>query len=108
MSALPAVFTTSDPTTATVGLWLLINALAIARIARLIARDTVTNGARHRIQSKAEGSLVELLTCPWCLGIWLAAAATVLTCAASTRGWWLIVASGFAIAELAGLLNELG
>jgi hypothetical protein len=107
MAALPDVFTTSHPSTSTIFLWVLINAFAVARVARLVARDTITAGARHRVQQRAEGSLINLLTCTWCLGIWLAAAATVLTCAASTRGWWLLIASGLAIAELSGLLNEV-
>jgi hypothetical protein len=108
MSSLPDVLTTSHPTTSILLLWLLINAFAVARVSRLIARDTITAGVRNRIQARAEGSLVNLVTCTWCLGIWLAAAATVLTCAASTRGWWLLIAGGLAVAELAGLLNEIG
>ncbi len=107
MAFLPEVLTTNEPTAAILTLWLIINGLAVARIVRLVAVDTITQRPRHAIQSKFEGTLVEFITCPWCLGIWFAAAATVLTCAAATRGWWLLAALGLSIAWLAGWLNEL-
>jgi len=104
---LPEVLTTSQPTTGLLLVWVLINAFAVARIARFIVRDTITERPRHWVQNKFTGTLVEWVSCTWCVGVWLAAAATVLTCAGSTRGWWLLVASGLAVAMLAGMLNEV-
>jgi hypothetical protein len=106
MTFLPEVLTTNEPDAAVLGLWILINAFAVARIARFIAVDTLIDRPRQKFQARFEGSLVELVTCPWCLSVWFAAAATVLTCAATTRGWWLLTAIGLGIAWLAGALNE--
>lgn len=106
MSFLPEVLTTNEPTAAVLGLWVLINAFAVARLSRFVAVDTIFDRPRQKFTSRFEGSLVELITCPWCLSVWFATAATVLTCAATTRGWWLLVAAGLSIAWLAGALNE--
>jgi hypothetical protein len=108
MSSLPIVLTTNQPSAGVLLLWVVINAFAVARIARLIAVDTITEPIRRRITTRYEGSLVELITCTWCLGIWLAAMAIVLTCAATTRGWWLLIACGFAVAQASSMLNEIG
>lgn len=107
MSYLPEVLTTNAPSTSTLALWIVINAIAVARLARFVAVDTIFNKPRAKFTSHFEGSLVELITCPWCLSVWFAAAATVLTCAATTRGWWLLAAAGLTIAWIAGALNEL-
>jgi hypothetical protein len=107
MTFLPEVLTTSEPSTATLALWLVINALAVARLTRLVAVDSITERPRHKLEQRFEGSIVKLATCTWCLSVWFAAAATILTCAATTRGWWLLAALGLSIAWLAGALNEL-
>jgi hypothetical protein len=101
---LPIIFTTGQPTPGVLFMWLLINVAAVARICRLIAMDTISEKPRHALQSKYQGMLVTLSTCTWCLGVWFAAAATVLMCFDVTRPWWLLVAAFLTVAMFAGAL----
>jgi hypothetical protein len=107
MSAFPAVLATNDPSLGIFVVWIIINSLAVARLARIVARDDITASVRQNLHRRYEGALVDLLTCTWCLAVWFSAVAVVLTVAATTRGWWMIIASGLAIAELAGITNEV-
>lgn len=60
----------------------LVDALAVARITRLVTEDRIPFGwLRDRILERAQensgglGSdsrLAELVTCPWCMSIWVA------------------------------------
>ncbi len=85
--------------------WLGMSLLALAayRIWRLLAEDTILEPVRRRM---IRGETVsELVSCPWCLGSWVAI------------GWWIcwyiwphqtsIVAGPFAIAALVGALASL-
>nr|WP_206442011.1 DUF1360 domain-containing protein [Streptomyces boncukensis] len=52
---------------------------AIARLTRLVVNDTITAPARDAVDRRAPKSrpwrwLSELLHCPWCASIWIAAA----------------------------------
>ena len=42
------------------------------------------------------------LTCPWCAGVWVAGAVTVLDAVGGR--WWRVVRSGLAVADLVGLI----
>lgn len=47
-------------------------ALAVVRIIRIVAVDTITEPARIWVVNRlgAKSMLVELIYCPWCLGWW--------------------------------------
>jgi Protein of unknown function (DUF1360) len=93
----------------------LIDALAVARITRLVVEDRVPFGPmRERIrahylreQDSAAGPgepdpyLVELLECPWCASVWIAAGVLVVRRVAPRA--WRPLACVLAASEVAGL-----
>jgi uncharacterized membrane protein HdeD (DUF308 family) len=89
-------------------LWLLfvVNILAVHRVCRLIARDTLLMRPRERIAEKYHGALVTLMLCMWCLAFWIAAIVVCLTAWSATRDVWLVVASILAISDAVGFLSE--
>ncbi len=84
-------------------LGLVLLGLAAYRTWRLIAEDTITEPVRQRLVRREYVS--ELVSCPWCLGSWIAAV------------WWACwylwphttsaVAAPFAIAALVGLVASV-
>jgi hypothetical protein len=92
---------------------LTVGALAVHRLTRLLIEDEVTDPARTRIRRWADGTaereahpaVTYLLTCPWCVSVWVAAGWAALTAAApaaaSTAGAVLAWSSA------AGLLSSL-
>jgi hypothetical protein len=48
-------------------------ALATARLTRLITQDTITDPLRDQV-SKVHPMVDELVHCPWCAGVWAAGA----------------------------------
>jgi Protein of unknown function (DUF1360) len=93
-------------------LMLIIYALAAYRIERLLARDTfppiawmrdtlVDRLNRDRDIQQGEHWLADLVSCPWCLGLWVAIAVVVL---ASLLPWWIVVAVPLAFSAVIGHL----
>lgn len=81
------------------------DALAAARLTRLITRDAITARARVEVQVRAaEGQLpdwlVTFIYCPWCVGVWVALGVVV----ARRFRWWAPAARFLALAEVASLL----
>lgn len=56
---------------------LLIIAVAAARLAQLIALDSITEGLRGRINEHAPGPVIALIGCGWCLTVWTTAAMVI-------------------------------
>lgn len=78
---------------------LAIDALATARLTRLIVEDRVPFGPiRDRLEERG-GYLGELVSCPWCSSMWLAAGVV----AVRRYRWWRPVALALAFSEVAGL-----
>jgi hypothetical protein len=89
-----------DPVTLTVG------ALAVHRLTRLATEDELTASLRRRISSAApEGRLAYLVTCPWCVSVYVAAAWAALAVSAPA----VAVPAGAALAwsSVTGLLASL-
>jgi hypothetical protein len=96
--------------------WLLIDALATYRLAVLISKDKITEPARDTLRDRAylagvprKGHALarwtfELVICPWCIGVWIAAAVTGLTVSAPSV--WQYPAFGLALTGAAGFLAE--
>jgi hypothetical protein len=96
--------------------WLIVDALAVYRLAILITKDTITEPLRDRIiampktwSSPAERisprpRLAAFITCPWCVSIWIAAAVVALTNFAPTP--WQYAALGLALSGVTGFLAE--
>jgi len=90
--------------------WFVVDALAVARLSRLIAYDTITRSLRlWAAGARPSGNpqrprLAAWLSCPWCLSPYLAAG--VLAATAYIAGVWQWVAAGLAFSEVAGFLAE--
>lgn len=107
-------------------LWLLVDALAVYRLCHLAAKDSITEKARKHLLDQAKrvafehatstanaptpidtnwyGRLWVLVTCPWCLSVWLAAPVVALT--QLEPSCWQYPAAGLALSAVTGLLAE--
>jgi hypothetical protein len=99
---------------------LLLDALAVARLTRLVVSDTITAPLRqrlfgsrpgvtsdlagHRVQVAARPRLAQFITCPWCVSPYLAIGVVMLQALAPTA--CLYVTAVLAFSLLAGLLAE--
>lgn len=106
---------THDPTLLT------LDALACFRLTRLLVSDTITQPLRQAVIGTAYAPerdlsgfampvakrprLAEFVTCPWCMGMWLAG--LVVLCQALIPAVWIYAAALLAFSAVAGLLSEL-
>ena len=115
---------------------LVVYALAVARVTRLITADRITQAPRERIATwlwwracsfcgkpGATGTptqqlklwrntseapmLVDLLTCRWCMSIWVSVVAVPLVYLWGERPWMLWPALVLAFSYVTGLLAKL-
>jgi len=96
--------------------WLIVLALATTRLAGLVALDTIFDKPRLAVGEAAAArrgtAWVEtLITCMWCVGVWMAAGAIMV--AMATTAWgiaplfdWCII--GLALAQVTGMLSGIG
>jgi len=85
---------------------LVTDSLAVWRIVRFIQRDSLIEEPREAVINRwGHLKITELLTCPWCLSIWVAAG-VVLARAAAPRVWGMI-ARGLAFSAGAGVITGL-
>jgi len=84
----------------------LLNAGAVYRLSRLVARDTISEPWRGRLAAKFHGPLVNLVQCMWCLSIWFGGLALFLTAWTTTRDLWLIVAYVLSCSAVGGYMSE--
>lgn len=85
---------------------MVLNVGAVYRIARVIARDSILDGPRSRIQNKYHGMLVNLMQCMWCLGFWFSIVAVFLTAWTTTHDLWLIAASMLTVSTVVGMIGD--
>jgi Protein of unknown function (DUF1360) len=107
--------------------WLTVNCLAVFRLTRLISIDTIMERPRKRLLDTATriafedatsnhnrptpittnvfGKAWEMITCPWCLSVWLAVPVVAFT--KLIPGVWLYPALALALTAVTGLLSEL-
>ena len=112
---------------------LVVDAMAVARLTRLVTADTITAGPRdfliRQAYQKAGKSdflaaaeewetpteavatdrhppkLAKLLTCPWCSSVWLGMG--VLGARKAAPQLWGPLSEGLAFSQLAGILSQL-
>lgn len=99
--------------------FLTCDALAVYRLAILSAKDKITDGGREWLRDRAYDGQArrrrgvragvarwsfELVSCPWCISIWLAAGVVALTKFAP--GAWQYGAMFLALSGVAGYLAE--
>jgi hypothetical protein len=83
--------------------WFVADALAVARLSRLVTTDTITAHVRLGIAKRAH-RVALWLSCDWCVSVPIAAAVVVLT--VYTPGIWQYAAFGLALSAVAGHLSE--
>jgi hypothetical protein len=94
---------------------LLIYALAVARLTGLVTADSITEDIRDGIISwlddrpKTLGAyLTTLITCPWCVSIWLAFIASPLVWFYGESPVMLIPAIALAFSQVTGMMASVG
>jgi hypothetical protein len=106
--------------------WLTCDVLAVYRLTLLIVKDTITEPIRRRLLDFAKvtasteatamqmerplwtnryGRAYELMTCVWCMSVWVAIVVVLLTKFAPSV--WQYPCFGLALAGAAGFLAEL-
>lgn len=84
---------------------LLVDALAAYRLTHLITDDHLPFGPiRERVlHTDSDGLIAEWMECPWCAGMWVAAA--VVAARAGAPRWWAPAARVLALSAAVGLLS---
>lgn len=79
-----------------------LGALAVHRLTSMIVDDTILDRPREWITARSDW-LLELVSCPWCVSVWVAAAAAVSYAYAPT-GPWRLGAAAAAWSTIASLI----
>jgi hypothetical protein len=89
---------------------LVVIALAVVRLTGLVIEDEVTEPIREWVLDRVpdDGKLAYLITCPWCVSIYLGAVAAPLA-------WWhsdnpavMLVAIALAMSQISGMTSSIG
>lgn len=92
---------------------LVVDALASYRLTRLIVEDKITDGIREKVRHAAMRSVDSpgtaakintLLSCPWCVGWWVACGVVVARKVAPRI--WEPVATALALSATTGIIAE--
>lgn len=84
---------------------LAVDALAVHRLVRLVQDDSLLDRPREWMLRRWSAQMMaELLTCPWCLSIWVAAG--VVGARAVCPLGWGVLARVLALSTAAGKLSE--
>jgi hypothetical protein len=99
----------------TTPLLLLIYALAVARVTGLIVADSITEPARDRLTVWLDdrphtlgAAITTLITCPWCVSIWVAFIASPLVWFFGEHPIMLVPAIALAFSQVTGMTASLG
>lgn len=86
-------------------LTLIVLTFAVARVTRLIVDDKISLPIRRWVLAKSgeDGWFFYLVSCPWCMGVWVAAGMTTVTYLWPSK-IWAIVLSFLAVAQVASTL----
>jgi hypothetical protein len=104
---------------------LLVYALAVARVTRLVTSDKLTEMPRTRLEIKLWQRFapqvpasdwhravpplpVYLLTCPWCVSVYVGAVAAPLVAFLGDSYWVFVPALALAFSHFTGLLAKIG
>lgn len=77
-----------------------------ARVTRLVTDDRIAAPVRARVLGwrGAESEWAYLVSCPWCLGLWVSILVAVLAYVSGGAAWFTIPALAGTISYLYGLL----
>jgi len=86
--------------------WLVIVALAVARVTRFVIDDTIIDRPRNFVLDHVPAKIEELLTCPWCLSVWVSVIACLViwwakAVAIHTTAGWVMFTGAVMMASLA-------
>jgi hypothetical protein len=94
---------------------LIVYALAVTRVTGLIVSDTITDDARTRLigwlddRPRTLGSFVaSLISCSWCVGVWVSMIAAPLVWYFGDCPVLLIPALAMAMAQVVGMIFGIG
>lgn len=94
---------------------LVVYALAVASVTGLVTSDSITEDLRDRIigwlddRPRTLGSYVAtLITCPWCAGMWVSAAAAPMVWFWGEHPWMIVPALALAFRQVTGMTSNLG
>jgi hypothetical protein len=91
--------------------------LAVARVTGFLTTDRLLENVRYTLIRRWCGSDPEvdcksgwpyLLTCPWCMSIWVAPPAAIIWFYWPTSPWFLIPAMWLAFSQLTGMMSGIG
>lgn len=87
----------------------LVYAFAVARVTRLVAEDKILETPRVWFLAKTkEGSLLEyVVTCRWCISVWVSVPAAVIAVLWGAQPWFLVPALALAFSHVTGLGSRL-
>lgn len=83
----------------------LVDALAVARLTRLVTTDLITERPREALSARSD-FLDDLLHCGWCTSMWCGLG--VVAARRCVPKLWGPVATVLAYSEVAGLLSRVG
>ncbi len=95
-------------------IFLLIYALAVARVVRLITTDKVTEPIRNKfiramdLRRGEDNAWSYFVLCPWCVSFWVALPAAVGIWFWGESPWMLIPALALAFSYITGYLAQFG
>lgn len=72
---------------------LVVLVFAVARVTKLVVDDKIMLPFRKWVlgRSGEDGWFFYLVTCPWCMGIWVAAPMTAITYLWPHKIWWAVL-----------------
>ena len=94
-------------------LWLFVVVIgASARLTRLVTADSITTFARTAFLRRFKGEVAartaaEFITCPWCVGFWVALSVTLSAYAWGDQLWFIVATTALTVAHVVGLLARL-
>lgn len=95
--------------------WLTIYFLAVARVTGLVVSDSITEPVRDWILARldprpatAGAWFAELITCPWCAGMWISLAAAPLVWYFGDSPFMLVPALALAFSQVTGMIAGVG
>lgn len=85
-----------------------VTALAVARVTRLIVADYITAKPRQRLVLRwgVHSMRSYLITCPWCMSLWVAAVAAPVAFWFGDTAWYQVPALGLALSQTVGILTR--
>lgn len=80
--------------------------LAVYRLTLLVVADEITAPIRDRLVERVPDRVGLLLTCPWCMSVWLSVPVAWTAYEHGGSGWFLVPALALSASAVTGFLAE--